>query len=223
MTRGFAQDYASGGSRLDARGRGDARAAREQKASHAERAPRATAARSPPWQGPQRAQGRSCAFECRKFEGRRDSYMCRYTVDVGTFKLSALKGARSAQLSVGPAMAAISPPLHAVRAQHGLPSARAPRARPLSLAHPALIPPKHSPVRPRLSCLLTLNCSRVPCSELTSSRSTARLFELIRRRPGSKGGVCSPNSNTRPPGPFHRMIYTLVAAAARGFLTIGPC
>ena len=126
-------------------------------------------------------------------------------------------------LSVGPEMAAISPPLHAVRAQHGLPSARAPRARLLSLAHPALILPKHSPVRPRLNCLLTLDCSRVPCSELTSSRSTARLFELIRRRPGSKGEVRSPNSNTRPPGPFSIMIYILVAAAARAFLTIGPC
>ena len=119
------------------------------------------------------------------------------------------KGARiGLALSVGPDMAAISPPLHAVRAQHGLPSARAPRARLLSLAHPALILPKHSPVRPRLNCLLTLDCSRVPCSELTSSRSTARLFELIRRRPGSKGEVRSPNSNTRPPGPFHYDLYT---------------
>jgi hypothetical protein len=161
--------------------------------------------------------------ESLKGEGIR---ICRYTIPTYTFSLQTFCTQRrkiGLALSVGPAMAAISPPLHAVRAQHGLPSARAPRARPLSLAHPALIPPKHSPVRPRLSCLLTLNCSRVPCSELTSSRSTARLFELIRRRPGSKGGVRSPNSNTRPPGPFHRMIYTLVAAAARGFLTIGPC
>ena len=158
--------------------------------------------------------------ESLKVEGIR---ICRYTVDVGTFKLCTQRRKIGIALCGPCHMAAISPPLHAVRAQHGLPSARAPRARPLSLAHPALIPPKHSPVRPRLSCLLTLNCSRVPCSELTSSRSTARLFELIRRRPGSKGGVCSPNSNTRPPGPFHRMIYTLVAAAARGFLTMGPC
>jgi len=140
------------------------------------------------------------------------------------FTLSALKGARSALHSLW-ALPWRQSRRHCTRCALSMACLLlARRARvPLSLAHPALIPPKHSPVRPRLSCLLTLNCSRVPCSELTSSRSTARLFELIRRRPGSKGGVCSPNSNTRPPGPFHRMIYTLVAAAARGFLTMGPC
>ena len=42
-----------------------------------------------------------------------------------------------------------------------------------------VILPKHSPVHPRLNCFLTFNCSRVPCSEPTSSRSTARLFDLI--------------------------------------------
>ena len=44
-------------------------------------------------------------------------------------------------LSVGPDMAAISPPLHAVRAQHGLPSARAARASPLPRAS-SLDPPE---------------------------------------------------------------------------------
>ena len=47
-------------------------AACEQKARHAERVPRATVARSPPWQGPrdrdQRAQRLSCALS-EKFEG----------------------------------------------------------------------------------------------------------------------------------------------------------
>ena len=76
-----------------------------------------------------------------------------------------------------PGMAA---PLHAVRAQHVLPSAHAPRASPR--AHPALILPKHSPVRPRLNCFLTFNCSRVPCSELTSSRSTR---EALRAHPAT--------------------------------------
>mgnify|MGYP006088544761 CR=1 FL=1 len=83
------------------------------------------------------------------------------------------------------ALSALSPPgmaapLHAVRAQHVLPSAHAPRASPR--AHPALILPKHSPVRPRLNCFLTFNCSRVPCSELTSSRSTR---EALRAHPAT--------------------------------------
>ena len=38
-------------------------------------------------------------------------------------------------------------------------------------------------------------------------RRRRRIRRLIRRRPGSKGEVRSPNSNTRPPGPFHYDLY----------------
>ena len=63
-----------------------------------------------------------------------------------------------------------------------------------------VILPKHSPVRPRLNCFLTFNCSRVPCSELTSSRSTR---EDLRAHPATIAvefncGVRSLNSNTPP-------------------------
>jgi hypothetical protein len=158
-----------------------------------------------------------------KFEGRsRIPYVLKAQVGVcrSYFSLQTFcTQSAGLALSVGPAMAAISPPLHVVRAQHAFCS-RAARASLLPRASSALIFPKHSPVRPRLNCLLTVNCSRVPCSEPNSSRSTARLYvELIRRRPGSKGGVSSPNLNTRPPG-LSMMIMMLVTAAA---LTIGPC